>query len=492
MPNNKQIEWQEVARRGEAQPLLFIDTLGETFLRGEFGKAHNIDWNPQYYRQVDNARWLSKTDTMKYLDLMEAAANREDDSLSDYAQEYEIRMKQTRECVDKLKQQNFSKKTDKDLAKCFKKFFDCTVSMWCFGYDYIHINKVLPNQIEQIIQQKVDDVMKQQEYLVALFEPDRLSEIGKEKRNLVKLAKQMRGKQQDFEDVESEIKDHLDKFAHLGIYYFKGSANTKKDIKERLDKYLDMDQQEFDEALKEVSQPDRNEHKTQQIINELNLNEKSVKYIEYLKHWAWLSTHADETYGYAIHHLSELWREIQNRLEINFEQLISLTGEEIIKSLRKDKLLDQLSQESKQRYQDHLIIFKEGDKNILVGEELQRYKDEHIEEKTFEDVNKLEGQVASKGSVTGKVKIVLSESDIDKVEEGDILVTDATNPTFVPAMERSAAIVAEEGGLLSHAAIVSRELNIPCLVGVNNATHILEDHDKIKMNSKDGWIKILK
>ena len=87
----------------------------------------------------------------------------------------------------------------------------------------------------------------------------------------------------------------------------------------------------------------------------------------------------------------------------------------------------------------------------------------------------LKGIGASPGRAIGKVKIVLKPSDNHKVRKDDILVTVMTNPLFVPAMQKAKAIVTDVGGLLSHAAIVSRELGIPCIVGTKKATKILKE-----------------
>ena len=82
----------------------------------------------------------------------------------------------------------------------------------------------------------------------------------------------------------------------------------------------------------------------------------------------------------------------------------------------------------------------------------------------------LSGSPASPGIASGPVKIVPDPSQIDKVLEGDILVAEMTTPDFVPAMKRAAAIVTDRGGRTAHAAIVSRELGIPCVVGSEKAT----------------------
>ena len=100
----------------------------------------------------------------------------------------------------------------------------------------------------------------------------------------------------------------------------------------------------------------------------------------------------------------------------------------------------------------------------------------------------LEGSPASPGVAAGKVKIIRSPSEIDQVMEGDILVTEMTTPDFVPAMKRAAAIVTDKGGRTAHAAIVSRELGIACVVGTENATKILSNGQLITVDGSRGRV----
>jgi pyruvate, water dikinase len=100
----------------------------------------------------------------------------------------------------------------------------------------------------------------------------------------------------------------------------------------------------------------------------------------------------------------------------------------------------------------------------------------------------LSGAPASPGVASGPVKIVPDPSMIDKVLEGDILVAEMTTPDFVPAMKRAAAIVTDRGGRTAHAAIVSRELGIPCVVGCEKATAILKDGQIITVDGSTGKV----
>lgn len=100
----------------------------------------------------------------------------------------------------------------------------------------------------------------------------------------------------------------------------------------------------------------------------------------------------------------------------------------------------------------------------------------------------LKGLSASPGLGSGPVKIIRNLSEVDKINDGDILVTRMTNPDMVPAMKKAVAIVTDEGGATSHAAIVSRELGIPCVVGTEKATKILKDGMGVTIDGSRGIV----
>ncbi len=100
----------------------------------------------------------------------------------------------------------------------------------------------------------------------------------------------------------------------------------------------------------------------------------------------------------------------------------------------------------------------------------------------------LKGIAASIGIASGAVRIIYKPDEIDKVGQGEVLVTEKTNPDFVPAMKRAAAIVTDTGGQTSHAAIVSRELGIPCVVGTGTATHVLKNDQVISVDGAKGLV----
>ncbi len=101
----------------------------------------------------------------------------------------------------------------------------------------------------------------------------------------------------------------------------------------------------------------------------------------------------------------------------------------------------------------------------------------------------VDGLGASPGIVSGAVRIVDKLDHLDQVGEGDVLVTEMTMPDMVPAMKRAAGIVTDEGGMTSHAAIISRELGVPAVVGTGNGTRVLRDGGRVTIDGDKGTVR---
>lgn len=102
------------------------------------------------------------------------------------------------------------------------------------------------------------------------------------------------------------------------------------------------------------------------------------------------------------------------------------------------------------------------------------------------------GDCAASGKVKGRVKIIQETTDISKMKKGDIFVTTRSNPNLLPAMRQAAAIIADIGGITSHAAIIARELKIPAVVGVKFASMVLKDGNLVEVDANNGVVKKIK
>ncbi len=180
--------------------------------------------------------------------------------------------------------------------------------------------------------------------------------------------------------------------------------------------------------------------------------------------------------------------EIASRLKINFDDLIYLYPEEIYKLLSQPSLLNkEVINERKKGYA--FISDDSHEYALFTGQHLMEWKEKFS---VKIDMGVIKGTVACKGKVRGRVVLMKDRSELSKIHFGDIMVTPLTTPDFVVAMKKSSAIVTDLGGMTSHAAIVSRELGIPCIVGTKNATRILKDGDMVEVDANNGVVNILK
>jgi len=116
-----------------------------------------------------------------------------------------------------------------------------------------------------------------------------------------------------------------------------------------------------------------------------------------------------------------------------------------------------------------------------------------LEKVEAEGVSEIKGSVAYKvdGVVTGKARLISGFKDMYDFQQGEILVTEMTNPDYVPIMKLAVAIVTNEGGIICHAAIASRELKVPCVIGTKIATTVIKTGDTLEVDTSSGIIKII-
>lgn len=144
-------------------------------------------------------------------------------------------------------------------------------------------------------------------------------------------------------------------------------------------------------------------------------------------------------------------------------------------------------------YQHSLVFADEGKAHVLwFGDATYAEIRSWIIVETYDESNiKLIGRSASSGLVEGIARIVRTQQDLENFPNGHILVAEKTQPSYILAMRKAIAIVTDVGGITSHAAIVSRELNTPCVVATGNATNAIRDGDRIRVDAKNGVIEIL-
>lgn len=175
----------------------------------------------------------------------------------------------------------------------------------------------------------------------------------------------------------------------------------------------------------------------------------------------------------------EVPEESRNERVLSDEELIELTnmGKRIQAHYGKP-------QDTEWAFQGGNLFMLQSRPITTLGDNKSTGEDSGVEDKEVI----IRGLGASPGLASGSVKIIHDIDELDKIKDGDIMVTTMTTPDMVPAMRRASGIVTDEGGVTCHASIISRELGIPCVVGTGSATTTLEENTSVTLDGKKGLV----
>lgn len=334
-----------------------------------------------------------------------------------------------------------------------------------------------------------------------LVSPELLSEQAVEEESLLRLAVQVqKSGAQKFDELTPSLKKQLDEhvaeFSSIPFGYSTGVVWGKEVFWARIEAWLQN--AEFTrnpEAYLQAFLDHRKEVKVKRDAQEraLNLSEETIYLLHCLRQIGYLQD-VKKTTQVRSHPILVLdaYAEIAKRLDIDPEWMFSIDYREVAAFLAQGQIAEEQKKMVKARLDPYsVIIMRELQTEWITGEAAKAWMQENDLIIDQEHVKELRGSVANKGTARGRVCLARFSTEIGKMQEGDILVTAMTTPDFVPAMRKAAAIVTDEGGVTCHAAIVSRELHKPCVIGTKIATRVLKDGDIVEVDAEKGIVRIL-
>ena len=225
-------------------------------------------------------------------------------------------------------------------------------------------------------------------------------------------------------------------------------------------------------------------------IKALKLNKKEKKLFQFARQIIILKDLRKASQFYGSYVNEKILTEIGKRLSLNLKQVRNFLPQEISPVLIRDNF-DAKNLDERRKFS---VLFSQRNKIAFLAEKQAKsfLKKQTIEDTEIKKDNEIKGICACVGNAKGIVKIINTKSEINKIKMGEIMISHATYPELVPAMKKASAIITEEGGLSCHAAIVSRELGIPCVVGTKIATKVLKDGDLVEVDANKGIVKLLK
>jgi len=378
--------------------------------------------------------------------------------------------------VKKLKQSKGLRAGD------FNEFFQAMNQMeypWFF---------VLPmnDKLEKIIKEELTTRNLPEDYLQLFLTPQKPSLLMQQKRDIVIIKKEL---------VKNKILDKIKKFSTKQIFEFLRLRypNIYKRINKHISKYKwfgmmhmwgePFSEKKFLEQLKNISiTRDKVKKNTIKLPRDLDWLQKQTQELSYWRNYI------AEICGVVSYIALSKFEEGSRGMGLKYDLAGWLSPQEFLNGLQ-GKIIPS-RQILKRRRKAFGLIIKRGKIIILTGEELIKSINSALE--SVSQKSQVKGTVANPGRIKGTAKIVLSPHETDKVNKGDVMIASETTPDFVPATYRAAAIVTDMGGITSHAAIISREIGVPCIVGTKHATRIFKDGDFVEVNANNGIISKIK
>lgn len=377
-----------------------------------------------------------------------------------------------------------SKITNEEIISKLKNFFtELQNTIGAIGVPTI-IDLELESQIKEILKKNnINNIDSVFPHLAVSFKP---VETAKEKDDLFDIAVKIQNGEISFDSKELKdlIKNHYEEYGWIHSTLFLGELYSGQNI---LDEIKSIDNSK-DEKVK--LERDRKDHllEAEKIIDKIELEEDKEK-VRFLQEAVFYRTARLEWMNKACFIVRPLLDEVGVKLRVSFDDVIYMLQDEIYESLKKGEIKFSLLNQIKERHKGYAYISDNTNEYLLVtSDKLEEWK-EKFSHKHEDEI--IKGIVTCKGEAKGKVVIVKDRSELHKVENGDILVTRLTTPDFVVAMRKSKGIVTDLGGITSHAAVTSRELGIPCIVGTKNATKVLNDGDLVELDMEKGIVKLL-
>jgi len=274
------------------------------------------------------------------------------------------------------------------------------------------------------------------------------------------------------------LKKVHEKYAWLGDQSFSLVYESFDDFKKELSS-IKNPKQESERIESDIKQLKENQKKA---IKKYKLDKKLLKFCEYAQNLPHIRLLRRDCLIESGYNLKRFFDKLKKELPLSN---ITLAYYWEIRDLLEGKKLDLNSIEKRKETYSFIVIgnyFYEYDPKT--ASEIKKKI-----ESSLDLTGEIKGQTACMGKITGKVRVLHSAKEINKVKKGDILVTSMTTPDYVPAMEKAAAFVTDEGGLSCHAAIVAREMKKPCVIGTKIATKVLKDDDLVEVDANKGTVK---
>lgn len=285
----------------------------------------------------------------------------------------------------------------------------------------------------------------------------------------------------DYQQLNLLLDEHTKKYCWYFNMY-KGPAWQKSDFVNQIK--LILSQKTIKDTIKETKKEISNSELKSRLIIGLGIDKKHVELLKIAEEIVFNKDLRKHSIYNSCYVASKLFDEIGSRTSLTTHHARSILPWEM-----GSVLIDNAIPYLDAREQGFLMQFYDGMSTEVLGNKALEFFEAVKNSSKVEEHDTLKGSCAFPGKVKGIVKIVNLPSDMEKVNDGDILVSHQTNPDLLSAMKKAVAFVTDIGGITCHAAIVSREMKKPCVVGTKIASKVFKDGDLVEVDANEATIR---
>lgn len=393
----------------------------------------------------------------------------------------------------RLKRMNWPEQSPAAMRRVLTELIEKYRHLMCSWYAQYPLDEYFETAIENELAKRLSIEHRDFRHHVLVFtDPKAMTEVAQEKWNLMKLAKDLKQRRERLTALspwaKGSIQAHLKQYAYINRGLATSKPYTFRDIVSRIREAW-SDRKGLQRLIYDSS-PEKLRKDYAAALKRIKPNVAFRKLITQARLHSYTRNRRVEAFFYADYGASFMYHEIAKRAQFNPDWIMDVSVPEMFAAINGKKLPS--VREMRKRFKNYAMVVRNAKTTLIVDPKAIK----KLEKQYFvdvSDVRELHGKMACLGGlIRGRAKVCLDKHEIGKVERGDILIAQFTTPDFVPAMERAAAIVADQGGLSSHAAIVSRELGVPCVIGLKTATRVIHDNDLLEVDARRGTVKILK
>ncbi|MFH1426485.1 MAG: PEP-utilizing enzyme [Candidatus Kerfeldbacteria bacterium] len=346
------------------------------------------------------------------------------------------------------------------------------------------------DELEKIVKEH-NSTGQFQELFDAIFVPEKKNAIMQEREEMLRIVQGVREKQMTETDTQTQLQAHAKKFRWIPCYDIMDSPWSESDFAQSFKETLEDDVREELRQFQDFSK--RKERFTAALaaFNKMGCTEEQRTLFTIAHDIAYIKDERDDFRRQGSYLIQPLFISIGKLMGgLPLREVANLLSDEVRDFFKTQQLPSE--EKIQERVNGYVLLRKDGEPDIHIysGAEVKKIMKSELSHLKMTTGTEVSGTVGSAGIATGPARLVITKHDLRKVMDGDIMVAVTTHPDFVPAMRRCAAIVTDEGGITSHAAIVSRELGIPCVVGTQQATSTFVDGDKMKVDAVRGKVRI--